>query len=299
MVTKREHIFADSKVFHIVYDSWHEFVSDASSYTFDGAASELDDIVQTEWSGGLSKTDAIFMAKKGWRDGALAAESVINSLIVNTDGIERRKILGFSYVGPGVSDFHRLSIGHPESWTVWNESSHLSNSAGKFISVYINMGVSHQMNSEEYRRKGVVTAAMTDILEMTGHRVEIIGYSASQKGFKHRVVMLIPLKDFNDSLNLSRLTFAIGHISCLRRLVFSVMEKLPDDWKEALDIVPIRGTYGSTVNLDELDEDETILHIPTYLGAFSSEIRQYEWMMNRLNKYGVNVVLPDKGYLEF
>jgi len=264
------------------FDDYASFVRQAEQMPDTGLGelhSRSDTHHEPEWYGGCSFEEAVTLGRHGWKEGA---QMVYAKLEVLHDRITTRRVrkeVGYDRQGPGVIDYQRLLQGHPMPWVTWQNTDVTENGGGQVVTVLFNGGVSGQVDTESIIRKGVLACALIDLLERSGRRCEVVVIDASQ-GSGLSIVIRTLLKKASEPLDIDRIAFALAHPAALRRLGFSVLEHVPDEYRQACRVIG-DGSYGYPLTFTE---PGAIIFDAT---AGESDDEQVTWLKQRLEEQGI------------
>lgn len=200
--------------------------------------------------------------KSGWTEGASKARKMLEGLEDAIAASDSRPAPIWDVAGDE-PDVERLLSGEPENMISWA----LEPCKGsKVFTLGVNLSASHKVDKEALIWRGVVAAALVDRLEQSGVRVEVLAYvkTAGKHAGNPNAITLVswPVKQADSPLDLERVALGVAHPSILRRVYFSIAEKLPKEYFNAR----IGYTYGTPV-LEELEEaDLSVCNTPRNVG---------------------------------
>jgi hypothetical protein len=268
----------------IRFNSWTEFVDAAEK--MEGSLGIEERMSRRMGNASFSGTDSfeecIRLARCGWPEGAKRVKAKLDLLHAAIPAKRVVKEVQMSRVGPGIIDMGRYKQGHPAPWVTWQDTEVESNESpnGQIITIAFNITASGGVSTDVMFRKGATIAALADILERSGKRVELILIDTSQ-GNHDRMVIRSCIKRAEDPLDIDRVTFAVANASTLRRLGFSIYENQKNakrnSWWSG-------GTYGSCVNV--VVPGAINVH-STDLRYFSDDASQIAWLKQNLAEQGV------------
>ena len=102
----------------------------------------------------------------------------------------------------------------------------------ELVCIYYPLAYSCFTSKEQVRNRGLLTLALIDYFEKQNIKVEFYSYEMLQEG-NEKLLMVIPLKNGIEHLNVKKCYFPIVHPSFLRRLIFRAMELMPltnEEW---------------------------------------------------------------------
>ena len=268
----------------IVFKSWSEFVTQAVSgkCSLSNSQRTSRDTGNARFFGTETFEEAIELARVGWPEGAKKVKAKLDILRSAIPAKRMVKEVEMSRVGPGIIDMGRYKQGHPAPWVTWAEREEESVEAvdGKIITIAFNITASGGVSTDTMFRKGATIAALTDLLERSGKRVELILIDTS-KGRYDSMTIQSTIKRPEDPLDIDRITFSIGHSATLRRLGFSIYEQQDNaarnGWTSA-------GNYG---NCMDVNIPGAINIHSSDLRYFSEEASQLAWLKRNLADNGV------------
>ena len=260
------------------YDSWGDFVEHCASpcdHT-DRASTRNDPAFR-----GVPDAEAAYtLARDGWTEGTKRARRLSDPLVeVISSRIERVEP---TYVleGTGALDIGRYLDGEPECWVRFTPEL-VDGPGTKHLTVLYNGTVSAGVDKEVIAAKGAVMAALVELLEMAGHRVQILlGHSTERMG--NRAEILVPVKSYDQPLDIDRLTFALAHPACLRVLAFSCWEHMTPQWRERMNVGQ-SGGYGHPVTL----QDKADITIPAENVSTPDAARA--WILRQLAAHNITL----------
>ena len=222
--------------------------------------------------------------EKGWPDGAekvaALAQSISGFVIAKLQmPVVVRDVVGDCY------DIGLVVTGEPECALLWDMQDATENSGGKVLKLVYNCVVHGGEPAAVMLRRAAAILAMGDVLEAIGYRCEIIADAglASERGgaWCHVITWL---KKADQPFDLNALA-ATAHACYLRRLIFGVMETLPD--------AKARGYYmdaGYGWGAPAIATGDVLME-STYCGGprFSTDNDAATWVFQELQKLGVHV----------
>lgn len=222
---------------------------------------------------GASMADALAMARNGWRDGAERARPLLERVQVARP--TKRRLTRWSVAG-AVPSVPRYLAGTPLSMRDMQRSPTAQNPILTLIS---STAAPWFVKPERFEAAAIAAAAIVDRLEDAGFRVEVLvgrRESSESAGARngtgennklgHRSEVWCRVKAAQDTLDLDRLAFGIGHPSVHRRLFFAVGEMHPA-YKASL-----QGCQGYAVGLDNLEMPAGTYSLPSLASAERDKI---------------------------
>ncbi len=234
------------------FATWTAFVDAAENGETDMAAEDRSSRSKKhrDWYMTNSMRAAVKLAREGWAEGAAKIKESLDVLYSAVPSKRFSQEISMAVTGPGTLDVGRYFEGHPEAWMVWQEKEDERGSArGPVVTIAFNVSASSGVSGAEMIQKGGTIAALVDLLERSGRRVELVLTCGTNRGTGHAVRVTVMVKEANDILDIDRIAFALGHPSSLRRLGFSVWEQAPANVRKACAIT-LEGGYGRCEDWD-------------------------------------------------
>lgn len=198
-------------------------------YRFDTIDSYLNTVTTCERHGDHGRTEnydftmtysfeeALNLARKGWADGAKQAREFRGyvSEAIQTQHVNKgtwRKTL----TGGGVRVPAYIQ-GRPDCFLSYKQIRDT-----KFVTLVYTGGASGSISPKILMKKGLMTAAVVDLLESQNIRVKLILAYANNNVTE----LYVTLKEHSESLDIDRIAFWIGHPSAFRRIRFAFYETI-------------------------------------------------------------------------
>jgi hypothetical protein len=229
--------------------------------------------------------EALKLAREGWAEGRAEVERLRAALVGTLVGQLRQQEYVLDVQGL-VMDMGLVTEGQPECWLDTRDTDE-RRTGGRIVRVHLNGVVSANIEHDVIRARGAAVAALCDLLEAAGRRVELtISYALSTLPRK-RVAMLVtvPVKQADEPLQVDQLAFMLMHPSALRRVAFSTWECLPADMRRALHIP---GCYGfpKTANLEA---DIDVPSGPGWEKQWRNVGQAKQWLETSLRSQGIEL----------
>jgi hypothetical protein len=266
--------------------SWASFLMMAQRASLSLAYSHEEGAHALLFRGTEKFEEALVLGRDGYLKGAEKAAEIGDPL---ASEIQRRIVkteLQFSEEGTCV-DIERYLSGDPEHWYQWVAGNRIDSVVDtedphrqRLLRMVVNVSPSSEVTPDTIYQRGVVVAALAELFEFAGHRVEINAVLASEYEGK-RVELWVPVKLMTEPLQKPRLAFALAHRAFVRRLGFAVLESatLPDDRCE-------RG-YGHAADVIPQPED---LYFPKLDGNKLGQVEATTgWLLTSLRDQGVRI----------
>jgi hypothetical protein len=266
----------------LYFDSWTEFIDKADKGVSELNPSErISRSNDTSFTGTGSWEDAMRLARQGWAEGAKRMQANLDLVVSNIPAKKMVREFEMSRVGPGVFDFNRIRMGHPEPWIVMREYEVDDFEGSKIVKIAFNGTASAGVSTREMFNKGALIGALVDQLERAGKRVEVL-LMLSSKGRKTEIRVKVMLKRAQDPLDVDRLAFGLAHASTLRRFGFSVYEQMPNAKNEGWSSM---GGYGMCTDWDE----EGCINVRSSdLKYANDEQTRMDWLKKQMADQGID-----------
>lgn len=171
------------------------------------------------WIGTDSMGEALDIARKGWPEGADAAQRIIDRLTLDKPRIRRHK----PSVAGGIVNVGRLLSGDPRHMVLRPKQP-----GKKIVTLFVEAGCSGAINTGTLIRRAAIIGAIVDMMENEGYSCTIVATDTSIDGGKTLYQLAVTLKESGERLSLGDLMFALGHPSFLRRFSFAVCASVPE-----------------------------------------------------------------------
>ena len=243
------------------------------------------------WAGTKTFEEALELAHYGWPKGAARLKDEMDILVSQLPTRRVVRELHMAPVGPGTLDMNRYIMGHPEPWHTWRDSEFDDYAPnGEIIPITYCSSASAGVSAEELHHKGATIAALVDVLEKAGRRVELTCVGGAKEGYgnSRKVIFRASVKNANDPLDIDRVAFSLAHPATFRRLFFSMMEQSPEEYRSAIGITGY-GAYGSPLD----DENVEGIYIPASSlygdSSWSTTANKRAWLKKQLAPYGIDL----------
>ena len=275
----------------IKFNSWREFVRKAEYGEKLGSReshSSVKNPSQQSWDFGMGYQGSIDAAKSGWKEGAQKIQASLDILNSHIKTKRFKTQVMPAYTQPGVLNIGRYVSGHPKPYMQKKqiEDETGDNKSGKIVNIAFNITASAGISSSEMFNKGATIAALVELLERAGKRVElkarlvaIDGGKPPKSTFRYQV----PIKEAGEPIDVDRLAFSLAHPGNMRRLGFSIMEQASEKIQRALRVGEWGFSYGSPGEWQEPEDG-------IYIGGTSltgTEASRVEWIRKQLADYGI------------
>lgn len=247
------------------------------------------------FNGVNSYEEALELAERGWAEGRdLALEMsqpIINKLV---QFIERPDLV-YDVEGNGF-DIGRFCAKDPECAIRFENEIVEVPAVPRLIRIVNNNLASGGVSKEVLTARGAAIAALVELLEFAGNRVQIVNIvhgaglngSVDECGFMHTVT----IKEFDQPLDMGRVIFALAHPAMMRCLGFRVAELASAQAQEDIGY-----GYGNVILNENTDflKDYNLTPDIFFTGAHLHD-RQWEnegtaqkWVLDNLEKQGVKI----------
>ena len=258
-----------------------------------------DQLKDNDWYGNLTLKDAVSLARYGWPDGVGAVDEQRQHIETDVmESVSRTLQEVFPDTHGIFPCVPALCTGDPESmWHIQDIEKEELGIDGKFVRIYTPLCVPYHVKKNELLKWGACIALMVDMLETIGVMVEVVGnHHLFPRSFKVQKVsglrdrppglglfnminINIRLKDYEQPLDMDRLSFALCNMAFLRRVYVAYFERF-----EVCDAV--LSNYGIPMN-EVGPQREPGVRLPsltTFLGLYSSELPPIGQLFERIKK---------------
>lgn len=285
--------------FHKHFDTWGEFLEFVEGPAVEGQRvfENSQGEERFSYNGGWFKTqnfaEATALAHNGWSDGVEKCKAIAQPLIDRLSIMIERPEIRYD-VCPGIDyDMGLVVTGDPEHWMSY-EYQTVEGEGNRLVRITFDCTVSSGISAEIIQAKGAVLAALVELLELGGNRVEVVclpirtghGYAYEPKHENYTAYASVVVKRFEQPLDMNRLMFAFAHPSMLRRIGFRFAENCPVAVQNAMG-----ASYGSCIK-EQPTEPETRCDIfigssiygdPVWTNTESTQ----KWLLSNLKKQGI------------
>lgn len=236
------------------------------------------------WAGTSSFEEALELVINGWPDGEKKTRMLSRGLFAHVSHLIERQNVIYDVEGNGI-DVAKYLNNEPECWQRFE--TELTDGPGhRLVRLMFNFSVSGGVSTNVIMARGAVIAALIELLEYAGHRVELTAIQSIQRGSNYGELR-VRVKEFSQNLDMGRVVFALAHPSMLRRLAFSVWERSLNGMERSK--LGIGTHYGFPC--DSLGDRGDIYVGKALLGAvqWEDEKQAERWIMDELKKQGVTL----------
>lgn len=241
------------------------------------------------FTGTNSWADAVKLARDGWPQGTERVNAISRRLEAKVLHRIVREDTRYDVEGMGF-DVARYLDGEPEHW-VQPEESTFAVEGQRHVKIEVSMMCSGGISADIIMRRGAAIAALVELLEYSGQRVELwlTSANAGHNGHLGNPVHVthIRVKAYDQPLDPARVAFALVHPSTFRRFMFALQEGArPDLAKRSLGV----SGYGCVTNA--VKEDDTSIYLPAMFYGderWESEDSAETWILAILAKQGVEL----------
>ena len=225
------------------------------------------------WDLNCGYDGAVQLAKQGWREGAERASASLNAMV--PVAYTRATVNDFYGMRPNVP---RHCAGAPNAMIRRRrEATHANRPV---VSLVVPICANAGTEAEPMSNFGIGVARLIHTLEHAGTRCEVAATVAlNVSGW--RLCFAFRVKYADQPLDLSVLSYAIGHPAMFRRLCFALIERCPakQDWGygRQADTKPsdVLGLAKSAIILNGIDNANTVAVTPDaavqYIGDMARE----------------------------
>lgn len=270
-----------------VFAGWGEFVAFArEEHRATDQFSARQNAPRDGWDFSAGFDGALDLAIHGWKQGEDTVKRISGALITRVSNKIVQHDIQYNVEGAQV-DIGRFCEGEPECWQDWHESE-VRGDAKQLVRIVFNCSVSSGVDATVILARGATIAALTELLEIAGHRVEVIlcwggnCYGEGGYGFVGGEVMVKPS---DQPLDLGRMAFALAHPACFRRLIFSCMEANPR----------LSPGYGTPTQYTKYSDDPKIVYFGRALypeETWTDPKLAEAWVIEQLKSHGVELNMP-------
>lgn len=268
--------------YKLAFESWGEMVDrsvrGASALEDWRRKSRCTEKRTARFTGTESFERAAQLAEDGWRKLEGEIQIMAQPIFDRLASLVEREDLRFNKEGAGI-DVAKFAENDPDCWMEF-VPTYVDGKSTRILKIIFNASVHCGTPTDAIKRKGAMTTALIQLLEYSGYRVDLTVADATQ-GSGGRLEIYTPLKKPDQPLDMGRTLFALAHPSYLRRIMFSVMETVPEKWLSKFN-VPDWG-YGMATQATEHGD----IIIPENVYGYNDE-KIEEWIMDTTEKAGIS-----------
>ena len=232
------------------------------------------------WSGG-SFSEAMKLAKYGWRDGAKDIRKAFADL--PSPSLSAGNAWRHDYYGERI-DMARFSYGDDACFRTRSGSDR---GRAKLVRILVPMAYPCHTSDTDVVNRGSAIISVVDALEMTRRTVELVCcYSSTSAGSRkptsgfhmnHAVVV----KQAGQPFDIERLAFFVSHTASLRRIGFALMESVAEAEQSH------SGGYGYRCNIHPDDLSMNTIALPElHGGKWSTPAKARETLASIVREQG-------------
>lgn len=276
------------------FETWDEMIAHAETVTPDGCPvarrESINYMGDVSWDLGVKWQGALDLAKTGWPEGAKKAQEYTDALFAKVAASMPVPEQQWDTEGLGW-DIGKVMNNEPEHWFHYQDGRDIQDGP-RFIRVVVNVAASAGIDSRTLLARGSVVAALVELLEFAGHRVElqVVECTAGGWGQRQSFLMGTTVKTFLAPLHMPLVAYAVSHPSVLRRLVFAVKENCPE-W-EALGVP---NGYGAPAEVPTDMQGDVYcpkMHLQDGV-PWEDPKAAVRWIIHELGKQGVKLGIED------
>ncbi len=231
------------------YTDWAEFVTYVEESLAPGKAPHvphrgaLD--IRYDFHGVPSAQEAFKLARQGWADGMSQAKAIADSVERKLTHLVQRDTLHYDVQGE-MLDVGRFCSGEPEHWGYWVQDL-VEGTGTKFFHIVANGSASCGVDKSIMIHRGASLAALVNLMELSGYRVKItVVFAGGGQGAK--VESVIPVKNYDEPVDLDKLAFSLAHPASFRLLGLASWDTVSD--KDVVRKVNIGSSYGHPASVE-------------------------------------------------
>lgn len=268
----------------LAYDSWRDFIAasrmpSAMSDSARASKSERADF------NGCSLADAHKMAEEGWLEGAENARRFSSALCEAIGAQIDRTVINYDVEGHNI-DVARYLDNEPECWQKF-DVERVQQPAVKYLRVVVNVTASGGISARTIMGRGSVVAALVELLEFAGNRVEVV-MAESCSGGGTDLVTLATIKRFDEPIDMPMIAYALAHPSTLRVHHFSLMETQLDSRDR--DRLHVGTGYGMPSDVPLEHRGDLYLGRMMYgESQWTDAVSAKQWVREQLKGFGVTL----------
>lgn len=227
----------EKRYYRLDFPTWSDFIDHVRDLT----GTKVDESKKYDtsgWSGTVTWDEAIDLATStDWKEGIELAHKVMDPLINRISSMIEVDSIIYDVEGMHV-DMGAYMTGEPECWQRTEPSIEEGVGTRVHRLVFCSSACA-AISKDSIIRKGALIAALVNLMELGGHRVELILSMADRGGYgdtEHYSDFYVTLKQAQQPLDFNRIVFALAHPAMIRRFRFRLMEDMPKAFQEAFSV---------------------------------------------------------------
>jgi hypothetical protein len=240
------------------------------------------------WDRNIGWEGACRLVHEGWHDGLRLIEPLIADLRPELSSMI--ETVDWNYdVDACQLDVARYLEGEPECWLVPNIRRIAGQ--GKLIRVQVGGFLSAVIHAKSVNNAGAAVLSLVSLIEQAGHstQVEWVLSLKNQLNCSIRTCTIVTVKEFGESLNLSRLAFVLAHPGMFRRIGFSYMEQMPREAAAAVGACIGGGYYGTYFPLKEATKADIQMDLQNNPSMMDTLDTSKRWIVEQLQNQGIEL----------
>lgn len=267
------------------FDSWGEFVAEATRESDctrrssrEPASYDSDFFGDAEWE------DTVKLANEGWvekiSDVDLMMDHIRDELKVT---LEKHMDPYWDVMGINFN-VDRFLEGEPDC--VMNVRPIEVSKQGRVISLLVSCSASAFVKQEKLMQRGLAICGLIEALRYMQHGVELWVEQTVTSG-KDMLSTLVRVKEATEPMDMGRVIFAVAHPTMLRRMVFSIEENQPYEWRSRIGIGDAGSGYGMPHKLACADLVNASIELEPLQHPYFECDEPEAWIRENLTKWGI------------
>lgn len=264
----------------VIFDSWDDFLAEASQ---DG-------------SGGLSRRpkisdyhecqtwdDCLKLANGGWEEQIGKVASMLEEVRDDIKLTLQKTIEPVWDVHGTVCSINRLIQGDPKFMRRPRRVE--ASKQGRVITLLVGCSASGGTHKDKLIERGLAICGLVEAIRYMRHGVEIWCEQTVSTG-RYKLTVLVKVKASNEPMNMGTVIFAVAHPDMLRRMVFSVEERQPREWRSRIGLGDMGSGYGMPEKLHCKDRVNAAIELEPIRYEHGTEDPK-QWIRDNLAKWGL------------
>lgn len=266
------------------FDSWLDFIAEA---TRKGDCSRRSSREPAKYSpdfyGEAEWEDTVKLANHGWVE-QINNVNLMTEEIRDELKIDLQKAMDPYWDVQGVSfNMDRYLTGEPEC--VMNIRPIEVAKPGRVITLLVSCSASAGVNQQKLIERGLAICGLIEALRYMQHGVEVWVEQTVTRG-SDMLSTLVNVKQASEHMDMGKVIFAIAHPTMLRRMVFSVEENQPREWRRRIGVGDEGFGYGMPHNLACKDIVGAAIELEPIRYERGLEDPK-QWIRDNLTKWGI------------
>jgi hypothetical protein len=276
------------------YCSWSEYCDAAIDGQTSMTEQERSSRVGSDWFHGGPWSQAATLSRSGWPESEALISKYSDALFGRLASLVIQPEIRYGFEGLDY-DIGRLLDGEPEHWVSWCEPEEGQLKSGTRVArILCHVGGLADVTTEILQAKGAAVFALCRLLERAGIRTEVTIATCNAATGTHNPTLgaytlhTATVKRPDQDFDLPIIGYALAHPTCYRRLMWSLWEQIPFEWRRHVGIVR-GGGYGASTDIPEQYRESYDVYVSCSRGEWLDAKHAEAWVLEQLTALGVEL----------